>query len=83
MNLFWPGIIIGILLIVICAIGYKKRSALSGSVDSSISTILGKKPPDDTKDHQDATATHLVLPLFGGMAMGAAILIFSVTGVMR
>ena len=83
MTLFWPGIIIGILLIVVCAVGYKKRSALSGSVDDSVSTILGKKPPGDSKDQQNATATHLVLPLFGGIAMGAAILIFSVTGVMH
>ena len=83
MTLFWPGIVIGTLLIIICGIAYTKRSSLSGGVDSSISTILGKKPSDDGKDRQDATATHLMIPLFGGIAMGAAILIFSVTGVMR
>jgi ABC-type spermidine/putrescine transport system permease subunit I len=82
-NLFWPGIIIGILLMIICTVGYTKRSSLGGGVDTSISTILGKKRTKDTKDRQEATATHLVVPLLGGIAMGAAILIFSVTGVMR
>lgn len=83
MNLFWPGIIVGTLLLVMCAVAYAKRSWFSRIIDGSISTILGKKPADDTDEGQGVTPTHLMIPLLGGMIMGLLILVMSVTGVMR
>lgn len=83
MNIFWPGAIIGPLLVAVCVIAYLKRDALAERVAASTSWMLPKKAGEKLRENHDQNVTNLMLPLFGGMAMGLAILIFSVTGVMR
>ncbi|WP_299170012.1 hypothetical protein [uncultured Arthrobacter sp.] len=83
MTVFWPGAIIGPLLIAICVIGYIKRDKLSETVGGTTSQILGEKTAEKLDGSHEQRTTNLMLSLFGGMAMGFAIFIFSVTGVMR
>ncbi|KIS28930.1 hypothetical protein TV39_02070 [Arthrobacter sp. SPG23] len=83
MNIFWPGMIIGPLLVAICLFGYIKRDALADRVGASMSWLLPKKAAERVRESRDQNVTNLMLPLFGGMAMGVAIFILSATGVMR
>jgi hypothetical protein len=82
-NIFWPGIIIGSLLVIVCVFAYIKRDALSGIVGEGTAHLIGKKAAEKAEASHEQRVANLMLPLFGGMAMGVAILIFSVTGVMR
>jgi len=81
--IFWPGVIIGPLLIAVCVFAYIKRDALGERIGAGMSSMLPKKAAERVRESHDQNVTNLMLPLFGGMAMGVAIFILSVTGVMR
>jgi uncharacterized membrane protein len=79
MTIFWPGLIIGLLLIIGSIVAYIKRRALSDVVGDGVSQIIGKQ----NDEGQESKTAHLMIPIFGGMAMGFALVVFSLTGVMR
>lgn len=83
MSIFWPGLIIGMFLVVVCTIAYVKRDAVSDMVERSISLIIGNQAAKKFEGSHDQRVGHLLLPIFGGIAMGVAGIIFSLTGVMR
>jgi hypothetical protein len=83
MDIFWPGAILGPLLASGCIFAYIKRDALAADIARRMSGMLGKKTGQKLVESHDQNVTNLMLPLLGGVAMGLAIFILSVTGVMR
>lgn len=83
MSIFWPGVIVGPLLVGVCVFAYRKRDALAELVGLSMSRMLPKSLGAKVRGNHEQDVSHLILPIFGGMALGTAIFIFSVTGVMH
>lgn len=79
MSVFWPGFIIGLLLVAVCIVAYVKRDAVGRFANSRFRVFMPGDPPSDP----EGTKTLLMLPIFGGMGLGLAIFIFSLTGVLK
>ena len=82
MDVSWPGLIIGLIITTACLFGFLKRDAFSKSVDSGIGTFIGDKAPKKLAGDPERTKAHLMLPIFGGIALGVAMIILSLTGAM-
>ena len=82
MDISWPGLIIGLLITVACVFGYIKRDALSKFADSGAGTFLGDKAAGKVAGDPERMKANLLLPLFGGIALGVAMIILSLTGAM-
>lgn len=83
MEISWPGLIIGLLILTACIFGYIKRDALTKTVDANSSMIIGRRATEKLASDAERTKANLILPLFGGMAMGGAMIILSLAGVMK
>lgn len=83
MHIFWPGTIGGLLTMVICIFGYKYRKLLAKNFGRATSRILGKKEGENVYGSEAQREANLMLPIFGGVALGGSMLILSVTGVMK
>lgn len=83
MEISWPGLIIGLLILTACIFGYIKRDVLTKTVDANSSMIIGRRAAEKLASDAERTKANLILPLFGGMAMGGAMIILSLAGVMK
>lgn len=82
MDIFWPGMVMGPAIVVICVFAYRKRGALSRFANSVSGTFIGDTLAKRLMADPKRTEAALILPIFGGIALGSAILIMSLTSVM-
>jgi hypothetical protein len=82
-QVYWPGLIIGVLLLALGIFGYIKRDAVARFSEWSVSRTFGEKTIEKLGGNEEQTRANVMLPIFGAIAMGAAIIIWSLTGVMR
>ena len=83
MSVFWPGLIAGLVLVIVCIIAYRKREALAANMGKGYEPILGRKAAEKFKGICRSEAGQSLDSNFHGHCMGGAIIILSVTGVMR
>ncbi|UWX95958.1 hypothetical protein N2K95_09630 [Arthrobacter zhaoxinii] len=81
MSVFWPGVIIGSLIIAGCAVGYSQRGRLVKAMNAGMEGSYGKRTAETFTGNLDAAKANLIIPLFGGMALGAVMVLLSLTGV--
>ena len=82
MSVFWPGVIIGSLIIAACLLGYSRRNWLARTTNSVLESAYGSRTAETFTGNRDTAKANLLIPLFGGMTLGAVMVILSVTGVM-
>lgn len=83
MQIYWPGLVIGVLLLALSIFLYIKRDAVANFTDKSVSRLFGEKMFEKLGGSEEQTSANVLLSLVGGIAMGAAIIIDSLTGAMR
>ncbi|MCC3301223.1 hypothetical protein [Arthrobacter sp. zg-Y895] len=81
MSVFWPGVIIGSLIIAGCFLGYSRRDWLARTTNSVLESSYGRRAAGTFTGNRDTAKANLIIPLFGGMALGAVMVILSVIGV--
>lgn len=82
MDISWPGLIIGTLMTAACIFAFRKRDAISGFANSQPEFFLGKKVATKVDTGPERMKAALLLPILGGIVMGAVLVILSLTGVM-
>lgn len=80
MDIFWPGVLIGPVLFTACLMGFRKLDAFSQFTSRATSQVVGKKIVDKFAGSPEYQKMSLIIPLFGGMAMGALITFFGFFG---
>lgn len=78
--IFWPGLIVGILMTFICCLAFMKRKRLSQIISQQISQLFGSARMDAETIDSNHT---LIIPLLGGIGLGVFIFIFSLFGLMK
>ena len=83
MDASWPGLIIGTLMTAACIFAFRKRGAISGFASSKPELFLGgEKVAKKVDTGPERMKAALLLPILGGIVMGAVLVILSLTGVM-
>lgn len=82
MDISWPGLIIGTLVTAACIFAFRKRDVISGFASSQPELFLGEKVAKQADTGPERMKAALLLPIVGGIVMGAVLVILSLTGVM-
>ena len=82
MDIYWPGLIIGTLVTAACIFAFRKRDAISSFASSQPELFLGDKIAKKADTGPERMKAALLLPILGGIALGSAMIILSLTGVM-
>ncbi|MCC3274958.1 MULTISPECIES: hypothetical protein [unclassified Arthrobacter] len=83
MDVFWPGAVIGPVLVVLCLVGIRKREALAEAIYFSQEALYGTKWANRSMGDPKTRPALLLAPLIGGTVMGAAFFVLSLTGVLE
>lgn len=81
MSVFWPGVVIGSLIIAGCLLGYSRRDWLARTTNSVLESSYGRRAAGTFTGNRDTAKANLIIPLLGGVALGAVMVILSITGV--
>lgn len=81
MHISWVGLVIGVVLIGLCFIAYRNIDSMGKTFGDFYSQVnrpqeMDRKEPDDS-----GVRNALILPIFGGIALGGGIVILSLFGV--
>lgn len=82
MEIFWPGAVIGPVVMLLCLIGFGKREALARGFFSGQEALHGTQRANRIMGDPTARPGRLTAPLLGGMGLGAVFFVLSVTGVL-
>ena len=83
MDVFWPGAVIGPVIVVLCLVGIRKREALAGAMFSGQEALYGEKWANRSMGDPKTRPALLLAPLIGGTVMGAAFFVLSLTGTLQ
>ena len=83
MDVFWPGAVIGAVVVILCLVGIRKREALAEAMFSGQEALYGTKWANRSMGDPKVRPARLIAPFIAGTVMGAAFFVLSLTGVLE